>query len=133
MEQKIILRFRNSSKAGTSQELPVGKFPNVTIGRDPSCEVAFDPDKDDLVSRAHTKISVEADNFWIGDLGSCNGTYVNTQRVSGRVKLMPGDIVQLGPGGPEFEFMHGASHAAGHRFHTRTKTHRQDAGSHPAG
>ena len=105
MEQKIILRFRNSSKAGTSQELPVGKFPNITIGRDPSCEVAFDPDKDDLVSRAHTKISVEGDNFWIGDMGSRNGTYVNTQRVSGRVKLMPGDIVQLGPGGPEFEFV----------------------------
>ncbi len=105
MEQKIILRFRNSSKAGTSQELPVGKFPNITIGRDPSCEVAFDPDKDDLVSRAHTKISAEGDNFWIGDLGSRNGTYVNTQRVSGRVKLMPGDIVQLGPGGPEFEFV----------------------------
>jgi serine protease Do len=37
-------------------------------------------------------------------MGSRTGTYVNTQRVSGRVKLMPGDIVQLGPGGPEFEF-----------------------------
>jgi S1-C subfamily serine protease len=104
MDQKIILRFRNSSKAGTSVEIPAGKFPNITIGRDPSCEVAFDPDKDDLVSRAHSKISIEGDNFWIGDLGSRNGTYVNTQRVSGRVKLMPGDVVQLGPGGPEFEF-----------------------------
>ncbi len=104
MDQKIILRFRNASKAGTSQEFPVGKFPTITIGRDPSCEVAFDPDKDDLVSRAHTKISMDGDSFWIGDMGSRNGTYVNTQRVSGRVKLMPGDIVQLGPGGPEFEF-----------------------------
>ncbi|MGD0299227.1 MAG: FHA domain-containing protein [Bryobacteraceae bacterium] len=104
MDQKIILRFRNSSKAGTSQEIPLGKLPNIAIGRDPNCEVAFDPDKGDLVSRAHSKISIEGDNFWIGDLGSRNGTYVNTQRVSGRVKLMPGDIVQLGPGGPEFEF-----------------------------
>ena len=104
MDQKIILRFRNSSKAGTSQEIQVAKFPNVTIGRDPRCEVAFDPKKDELVSRAHTKICVLGDSFWIGDLGSRNGTYVNTQRVSGRVKLMPGDIVQLGPGGPEFEF-----------------------------
>jgi len=39
VDQKIILRFRNSSKAGTSQEIPAGKFPNITIGRDPSCEV----------------------------------------------------------------------------------------------
>jgi serine protease Do len=104
MDQKIILRFRNSSKAGTCQELPVSKFPSVTLGRDPNCEVAFDPDKDDLVSRAHTKIFVLNDSFWIGDLGSRNGTYVNSQRVSGRVKLLPGDIVQLGRGGPEFEF-----------------------------
>ena len=52
MDQKIILRFRNSSKAGTSQEIPAGKFPNITIGRDPSCEVAFDPDKDDLVTQS---------------------------------------------------------------------------------
>jgi pSer/pThr/pTyr-binding forkhead associated (FHA) protein len=104
MDQKIILRFRNSSKAGTSQEFQVAKFPNVTIGRDPRCEVAFDPKKDELVSRAHTKICLQGESFWIGDLGSRNGTYVNTQRVSGRVKLMPGDVVQLGPGGPEFEF-----------------------------
>lgn len=104
MAQKIILHFRNSSKAGTSQEILVDKFPDFTIGRDPKCEVVFDPEKDQLVSRAHTKICVRDDSYWIGDLGSRNGTYVNTQRVSGRVKLMPGDIVQLGPGGPEFEF-----------------------------
>jgi serine protease Do len=104
MDQKIILRFRNSSKAGTSLEVPVARFPNVTIGRDPKCEVKFDRDKDDLVSRAHARISARGESFWIGDLGSRHGTYVNTQRVSGRVKLLPGDVVQLGPGGPEFEF-----------------------------
>jgi pSer/pThr/pTyr-binding forkhead associated (FHA) protein len=103
MDQKIILRFRNSSKAGTTVELPVAKFPNITIGGDPRCDVAFDLDKD--VSRAHTKIFVEDDSFWIGDLGSRNGTYVNTERVSGRVTLIPGDIIQLGPRGPEFEFI----------------------------
>jgi serine protease Do len=104
MNQKIILRFRNSSKAGTSQEIQVAKSPNVIIGRDPRCEVAFDLKKDELVSRVHSKISALGGDFWIGDLGSRNGTYVNTQRISGRVKLMPGDVVQLGPGGPEFEF-----------------------------
>ena len=104
MDQKIILRFRNSSKAGTSLEFSAAKFPEVTRGRDRSCEVAFDRNKDPLVGRAHSRISAVAGNFWIGDLGTRNGTYVNTQRVSGRVKLLPGDIVHLGLGGPEFEF-----------------------------
>ena len=52
MDQKIILRFRNSSKAGTSQEILAGKFPNITIGCDPSYEISFDPDKDDLVTQS---------------------------------------------------------------------------------
>ncbi|MCX6608364.1 MAG: FHA domain-containing protein [Acidobacteria bacterium] len=107
MEQKVVLRFRNSSKAGTVAEFPVKQFRSVTIGRDPSCEVAFDSDKDDLVSRLHVKITIEAGNplsCEISDFGSRNGTFVNHQRLATVAKLMPGDLVQMGAGGPEFEF-----------------------------
>lgn len=107
MEQKVVLRFRNSSKAGTVAEFPVKQFRTVTIGRDPSCEVAFDSDKDDLVSRLHVKITIEAGDplsCEISDFGSRNGTFVNHQRLATTAKLMPGDVVQMGAGGPEFEF-----------------------------
>ena len=60
MEPKLILRFRNASKAGTSAEFPVKQFRSVNIGRDHSCEVAYDSDTDDLVSRLHAKITIEA-------------------------------------------------------------------------
>jgi serine protease Do len=107
MDQKAILRCRTGSKAGTSAEFPVKQFRTISIGRDPSCEIAYDPDQDDLVSRLHSKITIEAGNppsFVITDFSSRNGTFVNRQRISGAVKLSPGDIIQLGPGGPEIEF-----------------------------
>jgi S1-C subfamily serine protease len=77
----------------------------LTIGRDPSCDVKFDPDND-LVSRRHSKItrSTETGGYTIADLGSRNGTFVNKQRIFEPVSLSCGDVVQLGPGGPEFRF-----------------------------
>ena len=107
MDQKVILRCRTGSREGTTGEFPVKQYRTVSIGRDPSCEIAYDPDKDDLVSRLHSKITIEAGNppsFVITDFSSRNGTFVNRQRISGAVKLSPGDIIQLGPGGPEIEF-----------------------------
>ena len=109
MDEKIVLRYTQGSKTGRVEQFPLdrARTTGLTIGRESTCEIAFDADRDDLVSRTHSKIMVEGENppsFWIGDLGSRNGTYVNKQRISSRVKLMPGDVVQLGPGGPEFEF-----------------------------
>ena len=107
MEPKITLRYSSGSKAGTSGEFPVKDFRTISIGRDPSCEVAYDQDKDDLVSRMHSKIRVEAGDppsCFISDAASRNGTFVNRQKVAGEVKLNPGDTIQLGAGGPELEF-----------------------------
>lgn len=104
MEPKLILRFRNASKAGTSAEFPVKQFRSVNIGRDHSCEVAYDSDTDDLVSRMHAKIAIEAANppsYLLTDCESRNGTFLNHQRITGPAKLNFGDIIQLGPGGPE--------------------------------
>jgi serine protease Do len=107
MEQKVVLRFRNASKGGTTSEFPVKQFRSISIGRDTSCEVIYDSDRDDLVSRLHSKITIEAGNppsFVLSDFGSRNGTFVNNQRIGSATKLSAGDVVTLGPGGPEFEF-----------------------------
>jgi hypothetical protein len=40
----------------------------------------------------------------VTDLNSRNGTFVNKQRIVGSSVIGPGDLVQFGAGGPEFEF-----------------------------
>jgi S1-C subfamily serine protease len=107
MQSKITLRYRSGSKAGTSSEFPANHSRTISIGRDTDCEVAYDQDRDGLVSRHHSKIRVEPGDppaCFISDMGSRNGTFVNCQRVNGEVKLNPGDTIQFGAGGPEMEF-----------------------------
>jgi S1-C subfamily serine protease len=79
----------------------------LTIGRDPGCTIAFDPDRDDLVSRRHAVISVvahEPPTFKITDNGSANGTKINGRPLTGEGELVPGDTVEAGNGGPRFLF-----------------------------
>jgi serine protease Do len=106
VEPRILVKNLGATKSGLTEEFPAGSNREWTIGRDPSCDVKFDPNSD-LVSRRHAKITQSAGEpveFTVADLGSRNGTFVNKQRIFGPVKLSCGDIVQLGPGGPEFEF-----------------------------
>jgi pSer/pThr/pTyr-binding forkhead associated (FHA) protein len=102
--QKIIVKHITGSKANQTEifELPIDI---ITFGREASCQVAYDPVKDDLVSRTHLKITPhEGDRFLLTDLNSSNGTFVNNQKITKPVTLQFGDIVQLGKDGPKFEF-----------------------------
>src|SRR5262245_33432945 len=105
--ERIVLRHLSGSKANQVEEFPLSHFNELIIGRDPSATVKYDPDRDDLVGRQHAKVTRDSMNpaeFMITDLGSRNGTFVNKQRIVGTAKIRPGDVVQFGPGGPEFQF-----------------------------
>ena len=62
------------------------------IGRHPSCEVIID---DAGVSRRHAKILLQQDEFWLEDLGSRNGTFVDGRRLE-RKHLLDGILIQVG-------------------------------------
>jgi DNA-binding CsgD family transcriptional regulator len=49
------------------------------------------------VSRRHAALHSVVAQLFIEDLRSCNGTYVNGQRISQPIELMCGDEVQIGP------------------------------------
>ncbi len=105
--ERIILRHLTGSKAGQVETFELKQFPELSIGRTPSSTVRYDADRDDLVSGKHARLTTDpADStvFTLTDLGSRNGTFVNKQRVASPVRLRPGDVIQFGVGGPEFEF-----------------------------
>jgi class 3 adenylate cyclase len=67
----------------------------VSFGRTASNQIVLTNEK---VSRRHALIHPQGENeFWLVDLGSRNGTYVNQRRLSQPIRLRDGDQIQLGP------------------------------------
>lgn len=105
--KRILITHLSGSKTGQKEEFPLEDLEKLTFGRDPSSSIQYDPEKDDLVSRQHAAILQEPgdeDRFFLEDLDSSNGTFLNKARIANKTAIRPGDKVQLGPGGPEFEF-----------------------------
>ena len=105
--ERVILRHLKGSKSGSADEFPRTSVTELTIGRDPMAQIRFDPDKDDLVGRQHARIQADprdSAKFTVTDLNSRNGTFLNKLRVVGTMPLVPGDVIQLGAGGPELQF-----------------------------
>ena len=105
--ERVILRHIKGSKSGAVEEFARTSFTELTFGRDPMAQVRFDADKDDLVGRQHARIQADAKDpakFTVSDLNSRNGTFLNKLRVVGTMPLVPGDVIQLGAGGPELQF-----------------------------
>ena len=66
------------------------------IGRGSTCQVQL---TDDIVSRQHVEILYIGDRWWIQDMGSANGTFLNNRRIQ-REPLENNARIQLGPDGP---------------------------------
>ena len=73
-----------------------------TIGRNEAVDLQIDSGR---VSREHAVIRKEAGRYWIEDLGSTNGTFVNGERVE-EAPLHDGDILQIAD--VEFSFFSGS-------------------------
>jgi pSer/pThr/pTyr-binding forkhead associated (FHA) protein/S1-C subfamily serine protease len=70
------------------------------LGRDPDCEIAF-PEDDAVVSAFHCRIERREDGtWWVEDLGSTNGTWLDGARVTGPTRLTSGQRLSLGQRGP---------------------------------
>lgn len=68
---------------------------NCSLGRAVGNDVIL---VDDRVSRRHATIHAQgAREFWLVDLGSRNGTYLNGRRVSQPTRLRDADRIQIGP------------------------------------
>lgn len=86
-----------------SREFPLKQL-EIVIGRDPASHLALDDRK---ISRSHARILEREGCFTIRDLGSRNGTYVNSRKIGpedGEVALADGDRIRVGSHIVECEF-----------------------------
>jgi hypothetical protein len=65
----------------------------LQVGRAPACEIRLD---DTYVSSFHARLYSRDGAWYVEDLGSTNGTWVNHRRITGPARLRPGDRVQVG-------------------------------------
>lgn len=67
--------------------------PEVTIGRHPSCEWVLN---DETVSSRHARLVYHHDHWWLEDLGSRNGTFLNGEALAAPAVLTDQDQIRCG-------------------------------------
>jgi S1-C subfamily serine protease len=90
--------FSRGAQAGTTARFERSV---ITIGRHPTNDLAFDPERDLDASSRHAEVRVEGDQVLLVDIGSTNGTYLNGIKLEGPRALHTGDVVEFGAGGPK--------------------------------
>lgn len=68
-------------------------IPEIIIGRDPACDFVLD---DNTVSAKHTRLSFRQGQWWVEDLRSTNGTYLNQEPISTSLVITSGDEIRCG-------------------------------------
>jgi hypothetical protein len=66
----------------------------VTVGRSNGCGIPTTYDS--YSSTVHARIYRSGGQVWVEDLGSTNGTFVNSERISQPSRLAKGDLLQIG-------------------------------------
>ncbi len=84
------LTVRTGNGRGNTYDLPAGE---VVIGREPGCFITLDDGK---VSGKHLRLIHGDDTWYVLDLGSTNGTFVNGQKAYGQLELQNGDEIKIG-------------------------------------
>ena len=76
----------------TGQSVPLGDQP-ILLGRGTDAAIRLD---DDYVSTRHARIASNGDQWFIEDLGSTNGTYLGTHRLTQPAALQVGSRFRIG-------------------------------------
>lgn len=63
------------------------------IGRGAACAIRL---SDTYVSQVHARLYGENGSWFVEDLGSTNGTYLNDRKVASPVEVHAGDVVKVG-------------------------------------
>ncbi|MGQ9474728.1 MAG: FHA domain-containing protein [Actinomycetota bacterium] len=89
--RSAVLVLLDGEKRRGRRQWEVGE--ELVIGRASECPVRLD---DEFVSNLHAKIYRLQDRYYVEDLGSTNGTYVNGRRINYPIELRGGDRLKVG-------------------------------------
>ena len=67
--------------------------PQVMIGRDPNCDLAM---VDEAMSAHHARLTYHHGQWWLEDLNSTNGTFLNREKLTIPAVVIPGDTFKCG-------------------------------------
>ena len=76
------------------QQLVLRGRDSLTIGRDADNDAVIDHP---VVSRFHAQIRRRDGSFYLVDLNSTNGTFINGKQIKGKRVLRAGDVIRIGP------------------------------------
>ncbi len=92
-KQERVPELALSYQIGDQWHKKVYNQPQLIIGRDPSCDLSVD---DRTVSFQHARLSFHHAQWWVEDLNSRNGTYLNQEKIQQAMALVHGDELQCG-------------------------------------
>jgi hypothetical protein len=78
---------------GNAKKVNIEINQSFFVGRDESNNMRFD---DERMSRQHFSIEAEGEDFFLTDLESTNGTFLNGVQIKGRRQLRANDTIQAG-------------------------------------
>src|SRR5262245_11608408 len=94
----ILAEFNPGGGQASEKEFNQGV---ITVGRDANeCDVAFDNTRFPMVSRKHAELRWHENRWFLVDLNSSYGTYLDGQRVTQPQPVAVGSKVQFGMEGP---------------------------------
>ena len=68
-------------------------IPDFQIGRDPNCEITL---AENAISAHHARFRFHHNQWWIEDMQSTNGTFLNDERLQTSTVIMDGDDLRVG-------------------------------------
>jgi ABC-type multidrug transport system ATPase subunit/pSer/pThr/pTyr-binding forkhead associated (FHA) protein len=91
----VSMTYLDPSRATASlATVQFGEKEQLTFGRDPTNDVICENPR---ISRFHAQVTRVGRRYYVTDLRSTNGTFVNDKRVQGNVWLNPQDTIRIGP------------------------------------
>jgi hypothetical protein len=88
--QLVIL---DPQRSGLPKEAAFPLRSGAVVGRHPGNAI---PINDEFISTRHAELRQDAEGWWVTDLGTTNGTFVNGARVAAATQLHAGDEVRFG-------------------------------------